>query len=403
MDQMDRDRLLRLQRAAKQGGLIRTKQGVFESNSCCVCGFHHRISLLLKDQQPCPGTEAGVKYYTNHGKERQVLESFVLNKGMKVAECITSGKERKKQASSKYLYSTCSGERQVVELEESVASLSNSKHSNTKQTHSKAPQPTASLPELVQSSSERRMRSPTAETGKKFVLPYEMGLRSPTRSGASSPKAARARSPVEMRFVGPGAAGERVIAAELRHVKRARSKSPVQEQIRYEKEKARYVEERATAAETRHVERTKLSETRHFERQGRSKSPAKRAEMAYYAPKETILKSTPRSESPERPKEQRKKVPRRRKVQSPLGHHVGSSKATDKSGKKQPSAPNDISWRDVFVEAGLGSFESSEGEGSEKDAESLKIQLMREMYTQEEEALRFRLAREKEKHRHNMK
>lgn len=85
MGQLDRDRLIRLQRAARAGQLIRTKQGVFESNSCSVCGFHHKVSLLLKNQPPCPGTDAGVKYYNRNRHERELLESFLLNQGAKIA------------------------------------------------------------------------------------------------------------------------------------------------------------------------------------------------------------------------------------------------------------------------------------------------------------------------------
>jgi hypothetical protein len=86
MNQLDHYRLRRLQRAAEAGELIRAKQGVFESNSCSFCGFHHKISFLTEYQPPCPGTETGVKYYNTHKEEREALESFVLNKGLKTGE-----------------------------------------------------------------------------------------------------------------------------------------------------------------------------------------------------------------------------------------------------------------------------------------------------------------------------
>ena len=89
MNQLGKDRLLRLQRAAAAGELIRAKQGVFETNSCSVCGFHHKVSLLLENQLPCPGTEVGLKYYASHKEDRALLESFLLNKGLRVGETCT--------------------------------------------------------------------------------------------------------------------------------------------------------------------------------------------------------------------------------------------------------------------------------------------------------------------------
>lgn len=99
---MDHDRLLRLQRAARAGELIHAKQGVFESNSCNVCGFHHKVSLLLKNQPPCPGTEAGAMYYVTHEDERILLESFLLNKGMETGEIsILNNKQNGREQTSR--------------------------------------------------------------------------------------------------------------------------------------------------------------------------------------------------------------------------------------------------------------------------------------------------------------
>ena len=84
MNRLEHDRLTRLQKAARAGELIRTKQGVFETNSCNICGFHHKVSLFLDNQLPCPGTEYGKNFYTSHTELRELIESFPLNKGMHV-------------------------------------------------------------------------------------------------------------------------------------------------------------------------------------------------------------------------------------------------------------------------------------------------------------------------------
>lgn len=79
-DILDRDRALRLQRAAQAGEIIRTKNGVFQSSPCTECGLHHRVALSLMKQAPCPATELGMKYYSMHGEELHKMESFSLNK-----------------------------------------------------------------------------------------------------------------------------------------------------------------------------------------------------------------------------------------------------------------------------------------------------------------------------------
>ena len=83
MEFVDHDRLLRLQRAAKKGDIIHTRQGVFESSPCSVCGFHHKLALSLKKQAPCPATEIGMQYYAKHPKEKQQIENFPLNQVLK--------------------------------------------------------------------------------------------------------------------------------------------------------------------------------------------------------------------------------------------------------------------------------------------------------------------------------
>lgn len=79
MDQLDRDRLLRLRKATKTGEIVRTKNGVFETSTCSVCGLHHKVSLFLKHQLPCPGTRFGRLYYSTHKEERSLMESFPLD------------------------------------------------------------------------------------------------------------------------------------------------------------------------------------------------------------------------------------------------------------------------------------------------------------------------------------
>lgn len=78
IDQLDRDRLLRLRKATKTGEIVRTKNGVFETTSCSVCGLHHKVSLFLKHQLPCPGTRFGKLYYSTHKEEKILMESFPL-------------------------------------------------------------------------------------------------------------------------------------------------------------------------------------------------------------------------------------------------------------------------------------------------------------------------------------
>lgn len=80
MDQLDHERHSRLQRSAKSGDIISTKQGVFECTPCAVCGFHHKVTRSLKNQPPCPGTEYGMNYYRKHKTEKHLIESFPLNK-----------------------------------------------------------------------------------------------------------------------------------------------------------------------------------------------------------------------------------------------------------------------------------------------------------------------------------
>ena len=85
MELIDQDRLLRLQRAAKMGNIVHTKQGVFQSTPCSVCGFHHKLSLSLKKQAPCPATEVGMRYYGKHPKEKLLMEIFPLNRVLKAS------------------------------------------------------------------------------------------------------------------------------------------------------------------------------------------------------------------------------------------------------------------------------------------------------------------------------
>lgn len=80
---IDKDRLLRLQRAARAGNIVHSKHGVFELNPCSECGFHHKLSLSLKKQAPCPATDVGRRYYGRHPKEKLKVENFPLNKVLK--------------------------------------------------------------------------------------------------------------------------------------------------------------------------------------------------------------------------------------------------------------------------------------------------------------------------------
>lgn len=76
---IDRDRVQRLKRAAKAGELVLTRYGVFETSQCSVCNTHHRVSLSIDSQGPCPGTEYGKKYYEQHKTEKKLIDSFPLN------------------------------------------------------------------------------------------------------------------------------------------------------------------------------------------------------------------------------------------------------------------------------------------------------------------------------------
>ncbi len=80
LNQVDRARVDRLRRAAKVGEVIFTKQGIFESTVCSACNYHHKLTSILNTTTPCPATEYGRKYYSDHVTERNSMESFPLNK-----------------------------------------------------------------------------------------------------------------------------------------------------------------------------------------------------------------------------------------------------------------------------------------------------------------------------------
>ena len=64
---------------------------------------------------------------------------------------------------------------------------------------------------------------------------------------------------------------------------------------------------------------------------------------------------------------------------------------------------DDMTWKDVFDNSQISSSEASSDIDSTQDSDSLRRHLIREMFTQEEEALRYRLAKEKERYHNDMK
>lgn len=76
----DCDRAQRLHIAARSGDIVRTKEGVFQNSPCNDCGSHHKVSRSLRKQAPCPGTEAGKKYFSTHKGEKLRMETASLKK-----------------------------------------------------------------------------------------------------------------------------------------------------------------------------------------------------------------------------------------------------------------------------------------------------------------------------------
>lgn len=75
---MDQDRALRLRLAAKMGDIVHTNEGVYQSDPCNDCKKHHRVSLSLTKQPPCPHTEAGMQYSRAHKERRLSIETAPL-------------------------------------------------------------------------------------------------------------------------------------------------------------------------------------------------------------------------------------------------------------------------------------------------------------------------------------
>ena len=130
LDQLDRDRLLRLRKATKTGEIVRTKNGVFEAATCSDCGLHHKVSLFLKHQLPCPGTRFGKLYYSTHKEEKSLMESFsldtklsnlVLKQKKSIAKTRSDYKPQIHQEDSKRLIRSAQSGKSNPNIAESVA------------------------------------------------------------------------------------------------------------------------------------------------------------------------------------------------------------------------------------------------------------------------------------------
>ncbi len=100
---------------------------------------------------------------------------------------------------------------------------------------------------------------------------------------------------------------------------------------------------------------------------------------------EAINQNRPKHSSTPRPKTCRERLKQR-------------ASSADRASLKD-SFVDSLTWNDVFLESPLSSSEASSDIDSNKDQQDTEVmrrQLIREMFTQEEEALWFRLAKEKE-------
>lgn len=103
----------------------------------------------------------------------------------------------------------------------------------------------------------------------------------------------------------------------------------------------------------------------------------------------------------DRPKTSRGRVPEppTGKKRSTSVEHTVSNRIIAERAKQSTAGP---SWRDVFSDTQISS-DSSEFDGSEKSVGTMQRNLMREMFAQEEEALRLQLVKEKELHNQNLR
>lgn len=179
MELIDRDRLLRLQRAAKAGDIVHTKRGVFHLTPCDECGFHHKLSLSLKKQAPCPATDVGKRYYANHPKEKLLLETFPLNKVLKARIQSMQISPRKKLISTslpKVMKSDEKGKMEVLAKTHSAASPHRPKTSKGR------------LQEAGQSEGRSSKRSPAFNGVSWKDVFYEAGLSSSEASSDADSK-----------------------------------------------------------------------------------------------------------------------------------------------------------------------------------------------------------------------